>query len=541
VHRLDKATSGVLLFARGAAAARALGAAFEAGIVRKRYVALVRGWPLTAGEIAHPLARDPEQPSAGQPRVPAITRYRRLVCHEWPFPDGRHPTSRYALLEVEPLTGRRHQIRRHLKHVAHLLVGDSTHGKGAHNRAVAQWPSVQRLWLHATGLEVPGLHGRAPVVIEAPAGEEWQRLLPDRYLVGDCASAGDDRGATGLPTTERWARALRCAIFDGMRPVLPHAVLAPFASPRVGRRRFCTAAAGLAALGLGGMVGTRALAAPASPQGRLVVIGGAEDRRGDKEVLRRFVAVCAARRPGAAPRIAVLPAATAFPDVAWERYDGALADLGVVERVRLAVRDAQDAADPQWIATLGRVDGVLMGGGSQRRLMEVLNGTPLAQALRDGFVQGRLCVAGSSAGAAVLSQRMLVGRDVTEGLGLLPGAIVDQHFSERHRLPRLMAALSAQPHLLGIGVDEDTALVMGADGFEVVGSGGVTLIDARGMGRGTPGPAAEADADGTAAVPPGVRVLWLPAGSVHDPAVRRHAPLAQRLLAAALRAVLPEG
>ncbi len=178
VHRLDKATSGVLLFARHVEAARALGAAFETGQVHKRYLALVRGWPPEAGEIDQPLARDPELPSTGQPRVPAQTHYRRLACHEWPFTDGRHATSRYALVEVKPLTGRRHQIRRHFKHIAHPLVGDSTHGKGAHNRAVAQWLGVARLWLHAQRLELPAFDGRSGLMIEAAPGAEWARLLP---------------------------------------------------------------------------------------------------------------------------------------------------------------------------------------------------------------------------------------------------------------------------------------------------------------------------------------------------------------------------
>lgn len=177
LHRLDKGTSGVLLFARSAAVARSLGAAIEAGQVRKRYLALVRGWPLPEGEIEQPLARDPERPSAGQPRVPALTRYRRLACHEWPFSDGRHASSRYALVEVEPLTGRRHQIRRHFKHIAHPLVGDSTHGKGAHNRAVAEWLGVQRLWLHAERLELPVPGRVTPLIIEAAAGPEWHRLF----------------------------------------------------------------------------------------------------------------------------------------------------------------------------------------------------------------------------------------------------------------------------------------------------------------------------------------------------------------------------
>ena len=174
LHRLDKATSGVLLFARNTQAAREWGKAFESGAVFKQYLALVRGWPAESGEIDYALARDPELPSAGQPRVPAITRFRRLQCFEWPFrvDNGAHLSSRYALVQVEPLSGRRHQIRRHFKHIAHPLVGDTTHGKGAHNRAVAVWLGVQRLWLHAASVELPnGLR------VQAPCGPEWAPLL----------------------------------------------------------------------------------------------------------------------------------------------------------------------------------------------------------------------------------------------------------------------------------------------------------------------------------------------------------------------------
>lgn len=176
LHRLDKATSGVLLFARDAPAAREWGLAFEQGRIRKRYLALVRGWPDEHGEIDQPLARDPERPSGGQERVPALTRYRRIASFEWPFRvDERHPASRYALMEVEPLTGRRHQIRRHFKHIAHPLVGDTTHGKGAHNRAVAAWLGTQRLWLHCEWMELP--MARGPLRITAPCGPEWARLM----------------------------------------------------------------------------------------------------------------------------------------------------------------------------------------------------------------------------------------------------------------------------------------------------------------------------------------------------------------------------
>jgi tRNA pseudouridine65 synthase len=178
LHRLDKGTSGVLLFARSAEAAREWGLAFEQGLVRKRYLALVRGWPPVAGEIDQPLARDPELPSAGQPRLAALTRYQRLACFEWPFSvDGRHATSRYALVAVEPVSGRRHQIRRHFKHIAHPLVGDTTHGKGAHNRAVAEWLGVQRLWLHCEWMELPAAN--APLRISAECGGEWRTLLEE--------------------------------------------------------------------------------------------------------------------------------------------------------------------------------------------------------------------------------------------------------------------------------------------------------------------------------------------------------------------------
>jgi tRNA pseudouridine65 synthase len=176
LHRLDKGTSGVLVFARNADAARRWGIAFDDARVSKRYLALVRGWPGERGVVDQPLARDPELPSAGQQRLAAVTRYTRLACFDWPFRvDGRHPSSRYALVQAEPLTGRRHQIRRHFKHIAHPPVGDTTHGKGAHNRAVAQWLGVSRLWLHALSLELRD--GDRVLRIDAPCGAEWQPLL----------------------------------------------------------------------------------------------------------------------------------------------------------------------------------------------------------------------------------------------------------------------------------------------------------------------------------------------------------------------------
>ena len=176
-HRLDKGTSGALVLAFHSAAARAIGQSFDEGRVHKRYLALVRGWPVEAIDLDHPLARDPEQPSAGQPRLPARTLFRRLARVEWPFAvDDRHPSTRYALVEARPLTGRRHQIRRHLKQLAHPIVGDATHGKGPHNRAVAAWLGISRLWLHAIELELPHPADGRPLRFEATPGEAWQQL-----------------------------------------------------------------------------------------------------------------------------------------------------------------------------------------------------------------------------------------------------------------------------------------------------------------------------------------------------------------------------
>jgi tRNA pseudouridine65 synthase len=173
VHRLDKGSSGVLVFARDADAARALGHAFAAGEVVKHYLALVRGWPAPEGVIDHPLARDPERPSAGQPARPATTHFERLATFEWPFAvDARHATSRYALVRAAPLQGRRHQIRRHFKHLGHPLIGDSTHGKGTHNRAVAAWLGTARLWLHAVQIDLPHPDG-GRLVVRGEPGPEW--------------------------------------------------------------------------------------------------------------------------------------------------------------------------------------------------------------------------------------------------------------------------------------------------------------------------------------------------------------------------------
>lgn len=180
VHRLDKGTSGALLLALDAATAHHLAEAFAAGAVHKRYRALVRGWPADEGETDTPLARDPEAPSTGQPLLPAGTRWRVLQRLDWPVCSRPgFASTRGALVAVWPLTGRRHQIRRHFKQLAHPLIGDATHGKGPLNRALAAHFGQQRLWLHAESLSFTHPISGQPLTIEAPAGAEWQRPEAD--------------------------------------------------------------------------------------------------------------------------------------------------------------------------------------------------------------------------------------------------------------------------------------------------------------------------------------------------------------------------
>lgn len=177
VHRLDKGTSGVLLFALDVDTAATLGRRFEAGEgLAKTYQALVRGWPPDAGTITHPLRRLPDDQRLGREEVQdARTHYRTQARLELPLPHAGFDTLRLARVALQPETGRRHQLRRHLKHIAHPILGDATHGKGPLNRAVAAHIGLQRLWLHASCLALAHPVTGQALVIEAPPGEEWGR------------------------------------------------------------------------------------------------------------------------------------------------------------------------------------------------------------------------------------------------------------------------------------------------------------------------------------------------------------------------------
>lgn len=178
VHRLDKGTSGLLLFALDAQTARLMGQAFATGTdLHKTYQAVVRGWPADAGFIDHPLRRLPDdaRDANGQRELvqPAQTHFRTLAQLTLPLPQGSFCHTRLALVELQPHTGRRHQLRRHMKHIAHPIVGDATHGKGPLNRAVAAHIGLQRLWLHAAALCLIHPVTGIALTLHAPPGPEW--------------------------------------------------------------------------------------------------------------------------------------------------------------------------------------------------------------------------------------------------------------------------------------------------------------------------------------------------------------------------------
>ena len=242
-----------------------------------------------------------------------------------------------------------------------------------------------------------------------------------------------------------------------------------------------TAAMGMSAVALAGL--------PALAQGtklsRLVIVGGAEDRLQDRIILRKFVDYCG----GSQARIRVITAASGDPQGVWQSYQHVFSSLGVQDVQRLAIDDRESAHDPSLQSEILQADGIFMSGGDQSQLMDTLWDTPAYASLHRSFHLNRCCIGGTSAGAAVMSRHMIAqgpavlrpskeAVDTDIGLGFLSQAVVDQHFSERRRLARLLSTLAIRPDLLGVGIDEDTALVIErGQAIEVIGQGTVTLVD----------------------------------------------------------------
>jgi len=181
VHRLDKPTAGVLLFALNPETARKMGDLFSAGVVGKEYLAVVRGYTKEQGIIDYPLKEELDKKS-DQKAAPdkaaqeAVTEYWRLATVELPFPVGRYQTARYSLVRLMPKTGRKHQLRRHLKHLFHPIVGDTTHGDGKQNSFFREYFVCHRLLLAAVALGFVHPEKGQKVQIKAPLDGDFLKV-----------------------------------------------------------------------------------------------------------------------------------------------------------------------------------------------------------------------------------------------------------------------------------------------------------------------------------------------------------------------------
>lgn len=227
-------------------------------------------------------------------------------------------------------------------------------------------------------------------------------------------------------------------------------------------------------------------------QGPVLPIGGAEEREPGGTILERFLALAGGKRA----RIAVIPTASGAPEESGERYVRLFRKMGAARADWLRVERRDDANTDAALACLGEATGIFVTGGDQARLIELLGGTRAMEHIRARSANGAI-VAGTSAGASILADHALVGGsgvggdsgdaaarkgmvELAAGWGLLQDVIIDQHFSERGRLGRLLAAFAANPGLVSIRLDEDTAALIGSDGIlETLGSGMVIVVDGR--------------------------------------------------------------
>lgn len=221
-------------------------------------------------------------------------------------------------------------------------------------------------------------------------------------------------------------------------------------------------------------------------QGTLVVIGGGEDKEGRKTILKE-VARCVG-----SGRLLVTPVASHEPEGYFGPYEEAFKDLGIEDVQELDIRTREDANNPDKLALFEGATGLLFTGGDQLRITSQLGGTQFWERLKAIYDNGGV-IAGTSAGASAMCETMLVqgtGREshrigdisLAPGLGLIKDAIIDQHFAERGRMGRLLGTLAPNPRVLGIGIDEDTAIIIEDEQqFRVVGNGAVYIVDGSGV------------------------------------------------------------
>jgi cyanophycinase len=231
---------------------------------------------------------------------------------------------------------------------------------------------------------------------------------------------------------------------------------------------------------------------PAKPpkehrRGYLIPIGGAEGKRKDTEILERFVDLAARSRDDqGGARILIIPTASLLAETG-PAYKSLFESMGATAMC-IPVEKRVECFESEILEVMERASGIFITGGNQLRLSTILGGTPVARALRRLNAQG-IPLAGTSAGAAIMSEHMIAGGrsgpspresgvELAPGLGLTNKVIIDQHFNQRGRMGRLLSALSFNPFICGLGIDENTAAFIDPDGLlEVVGRGTVTVID----------------------------------------------------------------
>ncbi|HEV2082513.1 MAG TPA: cyanophycinase [Brevundimonas sp.] len=217
------------------------------------------------------------------------------------------------------------------------------------------------------------------------------------------------------------------------------------------------------------------------PRGALIIVGGHEDKEGDCVILKEI----ASRVAGG--RLVLATVASEEPEEYFEAYSTAFARLGVTDLVQLYVRERCDGGDQDVLSKLDGAAGVFFTGGDQLRISSQIGDTPVERRILDLHRSGAF-IAGTSAGASVMSETMLVKGPSAEsyrigelhmapGLGLMKDVIIDQHFAERGRYGRLLGAVAHNPRLLGVGIDENTALVVEGDAGTVIGAGAVYVVD----------------------------------------------------------------
>ncbi|MFM9903778.1 MAG: cyanophycinase [Pyrinomonadaceae bacterium] len=219
--------------------------------------------------------------------------------------------------------------------------------------------------------------------------------------------------------------------------------------------------------------------------GHLLVIGGAEDKYNERRILKKFLELAG----GDKAEVLIVPVASDFPEFAADVYTQAFRNLGVSNPRVLRATSRQDIVQADVEKLTDGVTGVFMTGGDQMRLVSLLGGTKLAEKIRKMVRETDVVMAGTSAGAAAMSTSMIVRGEpsshphkdavkLSPGLGFLKNIIIDQHFSERGRISRLITAVSYNPYNLGVGIDENTAIILDGDGvLEVFGQGSTTIVD----------------------------------------------------------------